>query len=59
MIRKFSDLEVGTRFTYNNNEYLKIPNERVSCCHVNNAVAFDNPSKKINVPDLSEVETND
>lgn len=59
MIRKFQDIEIGTQFTFNNAQYLKIANERVSCCHINNAVAFDNPSKKINVPESSEVETND
>jgi hypothetical protein len=59
MIRKFQDIEIGTKFTYNNNEYLKTANERVSCCHINNAVEFNNAAKKINVPENSEVETND
>jgi hypothetical protein len=59
MIKKFQDIEVGTTFKFNNGEYIKIVDEKVSCCRVNNAVDATNPATKISVPKQSEVEIND
>lgn len=58
-IKKFMDLKVGDKFKLNNIEYNKIPDERVSCCHVNNASTVTDPNKKIQVVPLTEVEIND
>lgn len=59
MLRKFQDIEVGTRFTFNGIEYLKINNERVNCCSTNNAVNTSDANQKTHIPETSEVEIND
>jgi hypothetical protein len=41
----------------NSIEYIKIPEERVSCCSVLNAVQADNRSTKVQVAPITEVET--
>lgn len=57
--KKFMDLSVGDRFKSGDVEYVKIPDERVSCCTVYNAAKADETSTKIQVLPLTEVEVND
>jgi hypothetical protein len=54
--KKFSDLSHGQQFTYNSMEYIKIPEERISCCSVLNAVQADNRANKIQITPITEVE---
>jgi hypothetical protein len=56
-LQKFMDLAVGAVFTFENNSYTKILEERISCCTVRNAVSTTNPQQKIQVLPLIEVET--
>lgn len=58
-IKKFMDITVGDRFVLNGIEYTKIPDERISCCHVNNACQINDQNTKIQVTPLTEVEIND
>lgn len=53
---KFMDLELGSRFKMNGIEYIKTPDERVSCCTCFNARVIDNADQKIQVLPLIEVE---
>jgi hypothetical protein len=55
--KKFSEVTNGQYFTMNSIEYIKIPEERVSCCSVLNAVQADNRSTKVQVTPITEVET--
>ncbi len=54
--KKFSEVTNGQRFTMNSIEYIKIPEERVSCCSALNAVQADNRSAKVQVAPITEVE---
>lgn len=54
--KKFSEITNGQHFTMNSIEYIKIPEERVSCCSVLNAVQADNRSSKVQVTPITEVE---
>ena len=56
--KKFIDLSVGQKFTLNGLEYEKIPDERISCCRVNNAQQINN-GDKIQVIPIEEVSVND
>ena len=51
------DLSVGEKFCYQGINYEKIPDERISCCKVNNARQIDLPSTKIQVVPIAEVDT--
>lgn len=53
---QFQNLSIGTKLTHNGIEYIKIEDERVSCCRVNNAVMTSDPSKKTQINNLTEVE---
>jgi hypothetical protein len=57
--KQFKDVTVGDKFLYNGIEYVRITDERVSCCHVKNAASVQDPNQKIQVQPLSEVEIND
>ncbi len=56
--KKFMDLSVGEKFTLNGLEYEKIPDERISCCRVNNAQQI-NSGEKIQIIPIEEVSVND
>lgn len=53
---KFHELAVGEKFKFNNREYVKIPEVKVSCCKVkHNCEIIDNNEKVVLKP-LDEVE---
>lgn len=48
---RFVDIPVGTKFTFESNTYVKIKDERINCCKVNNAaLASDVNQKRMIVP---------
>lgn len=58
---KFMDLIVGQKFKASVNggplsEYVKIPEERVSCCHILTAALVSDPNQKAQITPLVEVE---
>lgn len=55
MQKQFKDVEVGKTFTFQNINYQKIPDERISCCKVLNALNNDTKEKVMILP-LEEVE---
>lgn len=58
VIKKFMDLTTGTKFTRpedNQIIYVKIDEERISCCKVLNAVNASNSNEKIQILPLTEV----
>ena len=57
--KKFIDVAVGDKFVHNGIEYTKIPDERISCCHVNNAQQVNDPSTKVQIVPITEVTVND
>lgn len=57
MIKKFMDLAVGEQFSYQGINYEKIPDERISCCKVNNAKQLNHPATKIQVVPIAEIDT--
>jgi hypothetical protein len=59
VLKKFIDVQIGDKFTLNGIEYIKIPDERISCCHVNNASQANDTNTKIQVIPITEVEIND
>ena len=54
----FSEVAVGAKFLYNNNEYVKINAVKISCCKSINAHAVSNPQSKIFVNPNSQVNIN-
>lgn len=56
MLKKFSTLENGTKFTHNGTEYVKVPEHRISCCSFTNAAQTNDTNKKIGIPPATEVE---
>jgi hypothetical protein len=59
MIKKqFKELVVGDTFTYNGLEYVKIKDEKVSCCRTLNAAQASDETKKVMVPPITEIEVN-
>ena len=58
---KFMDLFVGQKFKTSVNggpvsEYVKIQEERVSCCHALTAALVADPQQKVQITPLTEVE---
>ena len=53
---RFVDLQVGTKFVHEGSEYVKIKDERINCCKVLNAASAKDPTKKIMVVPITEVE---
>jgi hypothetical protein len=53
---QFKDLNVGDIFKYNNLEYVKIKEERISCCKYLNASLNSDKKNKIQVRPLTNVE---
>lgn len=58
-IINFHDIAVGSEFMLNGKKYVRIADERVSCCQVKNAAEADNASVKIQVIPVTQVEVND
>jgi len=54
--KKFSEIAVNTEFTYQNKLYKKVPEIRKSCCEFTNAEEVENPSNKIGVIPIAEVQ---
>jgi hypothetical protein len=52
---RMADLKNGDKFLYNQQEYLRIPDERLSCCKVFNAQSVAT-GEKIQVVPITEVE---
>ncbi len=50
MEKQFKDLNVGEKFIYNSIGYTRIEDERVSCCHVNNAINNETQEKIMVIP---------
>jgi hypothetical protein len=57
--KQFKELKVGDTFTFNNIEYVRIADEKISCCRSNNAALVSEAKTKSFVPPLSEVQVND
>lgn len=53
---KFHELEVGQKFTFNNQEYVKIPEVKVSCCKVKHNCEITQTNEKVVLKPLDEVE---
>lgn len=59
MIEKaFSEVGVGTKFSVNGLEYIKVDTVRVSCCQSINAHLADNPSARVFFQDSVVVTVN-
>ena len=48
---KFSDIQVGQKFTTNGIEYTKIEPQKVSCCKTLNAINLSDNNKVMIKPD--------
>ena len=57
MNKLFKDLSIGEKFSYNNEIYTKVEEDRVSCCKVLNAVK-DTTNEKVMITPLQEVQVN-
>jgi hypothetical protein len=57
--KQFKDLGVGDTFIFNNVEYVRIADEKISCCRSNNAALTDETKTKTFIQPLSEVQVND
>lgn len=55
----FHEVAVGSEFILNGTKYVRIPDERISCCQVMNAAESANRAVKIQVVPITQVETND
>lgn len=52
---RFVDIGVGTKFSFEGKEYIKIKDERITCCKVNNAVLATDTNNKTMIIPVSEV----
>tara|TARA_B100001564_G_C20267615_1_gene502225 strand:+ start:216 stop:401 length:186 start_codon:yes stop_codon:yes gene_type:complete len=59
MKEKFKDVSVGTVFTHEGQEYVKIDDIRVTCCKVHNCKLTSNSAVKGFVVPIHEVEVAD
>jgi hypothetical protein len=57
MNKLFKDLNIGEKFTLNNETYIKAEEERVSCCKVLNALK-EATNEKVMITPLQEVQVN-
>lgn len=53
---RFVDIPVGTKFTFESNTYVKIQDERINCCKVNNATLASDPNQKLMIKPISDVQ---
>jgi hypothetical protein len=58
-IKKFSEIALGTKFTLSGIEYVKMQEERISCCKFHNAIQTNNTSVKIGVTPITDVEVSE
>jgi hypothetical protein len=58
MEKLFSELAIGTIFTFNGTMYMKTQDVRISCCKSINAVASTDSNNKIFVPPTTTVTIN-
>lgn len=58
-IINFHDVKVDQEFILNGKKYIRIPEERISCCQSLNAAEFENRNTKIQVVPITQVEVND
>lgn len=61
MMVKFMDLNIGQKFKTSVNggpvsEYIKVPEERMSCCFVLNAALVADTQQRVQITPLTEVE---
>jgi len=54
--QRFADLQVGTVFVLNDTEYVKIKDERISCCKLFNATLSTDSNQKHFIVPVTEVE---
>jgi hypothetical protein len=54
MIMKFHELTIGAKFTIDNIEYIRIADERISCCKVLNAQKTEN-NEKVQIVPITDV----
>ena len=52
---RFVDIAIGTKFSFEGNDYIKIKDERITCCKVNNAVLAADTNQKTMIVPVSEV----
>lgn len=57
MQKQFKDLELNEQFNHNGIAFVRVPDERISCCKVLNAENTSTKEKIMILP-LEEVETN-
>lgn len=53
---KFSDVKIGAEFTYNDNQYTKLQQKKISCCKSINASLVSSPNQKILIKEDETVE---
>lgn len=53
---KFNEVEVGKRFKLKDVEYLKIPEERISCCKIGANALLVSEHKKVVITPKEEVQ---
>ena len=56
---QFKELKVNDKFFLNDIEYVRVPDKRVSCCRVLNAMNASNNKEIIAVKPLTIVKIND
>jgi hypothetical protein len=52
----FKTLSVGQVFTYDNKQYIRVADQKVSCCKILNAAETNNPDTKIMIKPLVTVQ---
>jgi len=55
----FSEVALGQRFVYQNMEYIKIEQKRISCCKFTNCHAVGNTNQKIGIKPAETVEVDE
>lgn len=55
----FSTLSVGDNFVFDGKEYVRIKDEKISCCKSLNAALKDNPAQKTQIVPSKTVQIND
>lgn len=53
---KFNEVEIGKRFKLKDVEYLKIPEERISCCKIGANALLVSEHKKVVITAKEEVQ---
>lgn len=53
---KFHELAVGEQFKFNNQEFTKIPEQRVSCCKIKHNCENISTGEKVVLKPLDDVE---